>query len=71
MQWNDIKTNWKTIAPKFKTKWNKLTDTEIKTIAGKKEELVDCIVKHYKSEKKKVEKELDDFVKTLKLAAKA
>ncbi|MCB9831804.1 MAG: CsbD family protein [Planctomycetes bacterium] len=71
MLWNEIKTNWKTLAPKFKTKWAKLSDTDIKTIAGKRDELIDCITKIYKAERPKIEKELDEFARTLTLTAKA
>ena len=66
MQWSEIQKDWKSVSNKFKTKWSKLTDSDISAIAGKREELINRIVKHYKTDKTKLEKEVDEFCKNIK-----
>lgn len=66
MLWNEIEKDWKNLSNKFKTKWPKLTDADIKAIGGKRNELIERLTKQYKTERNKIEKEVDDFAKTLK-----
>jgi uncharacterized protein YjbJ (UPF0337 family) len=66
MLWNEIEKDWKNLSNKFKTKWSKLTDADIKAIGGKRNELIERLTKQYKTERNKIEKEVDDFAKTLK-----
>lgn len=66
MQWIDIEKDWKNVSKKFQTKWPKLTDADIKAIAGKRLELMNRLGKYYKTDKVKLEKEVDEFMKTLK-----
>ncbi len=66
MLWTDVQKDWKILSSKFKTKWPKLTDADLKAIAGKRDELVKHLVPLYKTDKVKLEKEVEDFIKTLK-----
>jgi len=66
MQWTEIQKDWKSISNKFKTKWSKLTDTDITAIAGKRDELISRLAKYYKTDKTKLEKEVEDFIKNIK-----
>ena len=66
MQWTEIQKDWKNTSKKFSPKWNKLQDADLKAIAGKRDELVKHLVKLYKADKVKMEKEVDDFIKTIK-----
>lgn len=66
MQWTEIQKDWKSVSNKFKTKWSKLTDSDITAIAGKRDELVNRIMKYYKTDKTKLEKEVDAFIKNIK-----
>lgn len=70
MQWNDIQKDWKILSKNFKTKWSKLTEADLKTIAGKRDVLVKSLCERYDKDKAKIEKEVDEYIKTLK-AAKA
>jgi len=70
MQWDDLKKNWATQSKSFKTRWAKLTETDLKEIAGKRDELVKRLQKHYPSEKTKLDHQVDDFVKGLTKTAK-
>ena len=65
MEWTKVKTDWVRLKPKFHTKWNKLTETDLTEIAGKRNELVSHLETRYHFDKKKAEKEADDFIKTL------
>ncbi len=65
MNWDTIKGNWKQITGKVKQKWGKLTDDDITTIAGKRDELTGILQKKYGYGKDQAEKELDDFTRSL------
>ena len=67
MLWTEVQKDWKTLSSKFKTKWSKLTDADLKAIAGKRDELTKRLVAYYKKDKVELEKEVDDFIKTLKV----
>jgi uncharacterized protein YjbJ (UPF0337 family) len=68
MQWTELKTNWKDLQGKFKTRWTKLTDADLTAIAGKREELIKKLHNYYKTDEVKLGKEVDEFIKTLKPA---
>jgi uncharacterized protein YjbJ (UPF0337 family) len=66
MNWDEIKGNWKQIKGKVKEKWGKLTDDDMTTIAGKRDQLAGILQERYGYAKDQAEKELDDFVGKLK-----
>ena len=57
--------NWKIFKGKIKEKWGKLTDDELTTIAGKRDQLAGSIQQHYGIAKEQAEKDADEFAKTL------
>jgi uncharacterized protein YjbJ (UPF0337 family) len=65
MNWDTIKGNWKQITGKVKQKWGKLTDDDLTTVAGKRDELAGILQKKYGYAKDQAEKELDDFSRSL------
>jgi uncharacterized protein YjbJ (UPF0337 family) len=65
MNWDVIKGNWKQITGRVKSKWGKLTDDDLTTIAGKKDEFVGKLQERYGYKKDQAEKEVDDFIGTL------
>jgi uncharacterized protein YjbJ (UPF0337 family) len=65
MNWDQIKGNWKQFTGRVKQKWGKLTDDDLTTIAGKRDELVGKLQERYGIEKDKAERELDDFTRSL------
>lgn len=69
MLWADIHKDWKNVSKKFKAKWSKLTDADLMAIAGKRDELIKRLYGYYKTDKVKLEKEVDDFIKTLTVKA--
>ena len=71
MNWDQIQGDWKPISGKVKEKWGKLTDNELTTMAGHREQLIGVLQERYGYVKEQAEKELNEFTKGLKaLAAK-
>jgi uncharacterized protein YjbJ (UPF0337 family) len=66
MSWDQIKGDWKQLTGKVKEKWGKLTDNELTTIAGQKDQMIGILQERYGYAKEQAEKELDDFTKGLK-----
>ena len=65
MNWDQVKGNWKQFQGKVKEKWGKLTDDDLTTIAGKRDQLAGKLQQRYGYGKEQAEKELDDFIGTL------
>lgn len=65
MNWNQIEGNWKQLKGKVKAKWGDLTDDEIDTINGRREELVGKIQKAYGVGQEEAERQVTDFERTM------
>lgn len=65
MNWDQISGNWKQFKGKVKEKWGKLTDDDLTTIGGKKDQLAGKLQEHYGFQKAQAERELDEFARTL------
>lgn len=66
MNWDTIKGQWKQFTGRLKAKWGKLTDDDLTAIAGKRDELLGKLQERYGYEKDQAERELDEFIRTLK-----
>ncbi len=66
MNWDQVQGSWKEMTGQVKEKWGKLTDDDLTTIAGKRDQLAGCLQKHYGYAKEQAEKELDEFVRDVK-----
>jgi uncharacterized protein YjbJ (UPF0337 family) len=65
MNWEGIVGNWTQFKGKVKEKWGKLTDDDLTTIAGKRDQLVGLLRQRYGYEKEQAEKEVDAFSQRL------
>jgi uncharacterized protein YjbJ (UPF0337 family) len=65
MNWDQVKGNWKQLTGKVKAKWGKLTDDDLTTAAGQRDQLVGRIQERYGQAKEAAEKEVDDFIGTI------
>jgi uncharacterized protein YjbJ (UPF0337 family) len=65
MNWDVLKGQWKQVAGKVKAKWGKLTDDDLTTIGGKKDEFVGKLQERYGYQKDQAEREVDDFLRTI------
>jgi uncharacterized protein YjbJ (UPF0337 family) len=67
MNWDQIKGNWKQVTGKVKEQWGKLTDDDLTTVAGKRDQLAGKLQERYGYGKEQAEKELDDFARALNI----
>jgi uncharacterized protein YjbJ (UPF0337 family) len=67
MNWDQITGDWKQFKGKVKEKWGKLTDDELTTVAGKREQLAGLLQEKYGYAKDQAEKELNEFSQKMKL----
>ena len=65
MNWDQIKGNWKQLKGKAKTKWGKLTDDDLTTIGGMRDQFVGKLQERYGYQKDQAEREVDAFTKSL------
>ncbi len=65
MNWDQIAGDWKQFGGKVKEKWGKLTDNDLTTVAGKREQLEGLLQERYGYAKEKAEHEVREFAKGL------
>ena len=65
MNWDQIKGNWMQVKGKVKEKWGQLTDDDLTSIAGRRDQLAGILQKRYGYGKEQAEKELDAFQRSL------
>jgi uncharacterized protein YjbJ (UPF0337 family) len=66
MNWDQVAGDWKQFTGKVKERWGKLTDNDLTTIAGKRDQLAGLLQQRYGYAKEQAEKELDEFSRELK-----
>lgn len=67
MNWDQIRGRWKQWTGKAKEKWGKLTDDDLITIAGRRDQFAGLLQERYGYAKEEADKEIDDFARELKL----
>lgn len=65
MNWTQVQSKWKNISAKIHARWGKLTDDDIRAIAGHRDELVQRLQMRYAMDRERAEKEAEAFIKTL------
>jgi len=65
MNWDQITGNWKQVKGKIKEKWGKLTDDDLTTIDGKRDQLAGILQQKYGYAKDQANQELDAFARDL------
>jgi uncharacterized protein YjbJ (UPF0337 family) len=65
MNWDQVKGEWKQLTGKVKEKWGKLTDDDLTTAAGHRDQLVGLLQKRYGLAKEKAEEALEEFTRSL------
>jgi len=64
VDWNRIQGNWKQAQGQIKEKWGKLTDDDLATINGQREQLEGIIQKRYGLAKDLVRDDVDAWLKS-------
>ena len=65
MNWDQIEGKWKQYSGKVKEKWGKLTDDDLTTIQGKRDQLVRRLQERYGMAKDQAEKQVNEFTRSL------
>jgi uncharacterized protein YjbJ (UPF0337 family) len=65
MNWDRVEGNWKQFTGKVKEKWGNLTDDDIATINGRREQLEGKLQERYGYSKDLVKREIDDWANGL------
>jgi uncharacterized protein YjbJ (UPF0337 family) len=67
MTWDQIARiwYWKQLTCEAKAKWSKLTEDELYSIAGQRDQFAGSLQKHYGFAKDQAETEADEFARTL------
>jgi uncharacterized protein YjbJ (UPF0337 family) len=71
MNWDQVAGMWKQSKGKFREKWGKLTDDDLQTIAGKRDQLVGRLQERYGIVREEAERQADAFVRGLTQEEKA
>jgi len=71
MNWTQIEGKWKRLSGQIKSEWTRLTDDDLKLIAGKREQLVGKLQEHYGVVEDDAEKQIDLWIATLSAGSKA
>ena len=61
MNWDQIAARWHQITEQLKSKWGKLTDDDLKNIAGKRERLVGKLQERYGILKDQADRQVSDW----------
>jgi uncharacterized protein YjbJ (UPF0337 family) len=69
MNWVQIEGKWKQYSGKIKEKWGKLTDDDLATIGGKRDQLIGKLQERYGMAKEKAERQVDEFIHSVNDAA--
>ena len=68
MDWNCVEGDWKRMKGKVKEQWGRLTDDDLTTIGGRREQLEGKIQERYGYAKDQVRREIDDWYRSTALA---
>ena len=66
MNWNQIEGQWHQLSGLAKSQWGKLTDDDLKNVAGKKEQLVGKLQEQYGILQHDAEKQIDEWIAKIK-----
>lgn len=65
MNWDRIEGNWKQFSGKIKEKWGQLTDDDLATVNGRRDQLEGRIQERYGVGKEEARRQVDDYLNNL------
>jgi uncharacterized protein YjbJ (UPF0337 family) len=65
MNWTQAEGKWDEVVGKARTKWGKLTDSDLEQAKGRREQLVAKLQQRYGKAKEWAEQEADEFLAKL------
>jgi uncharacterized protein YjbJ (UPF0337 family) len=69
MSWTEIEGQWKTMAGQLKSQWTRLSDEDLKTIAGNRDHLVAKVQKRYRLEKPDADQQVTEWAAKVEAGA--
>jgi uncharacterized protein YjbJ (UPF0337 family) len=66
MNWNEVEGKWNQMKGSVKEKFGKLTDDDLKVIAGKKDQFLGKVQERYGIAREQAEKDVDTWLKSQK-----
>ena len=66
MSWDILEGKWKQYSGKVKEKWGKLTDDDLESVRGKRDQLVGKVQERYGIAKQEAERQVDDFANSFR-----
>jgi len=63
MNWEIVQGKWTELKGVARAKWGKLTDDDLETVAGKKDELIGRLQQRYGMRKESAEAEVDGWIR--------
>ena len=69
MNWDQIEGKWKQFTGSARTRWGKLTDDDLQTLTGRKDQLVGKIQERYGIAKAEAETQADEWSRAQKQEA--
>ena len=61
MNWDQVEGKWKQLKGSAKTRWGKLTDDDLDTIAGQRDQLIGRIQERYGIAKDEAQRQVDEW----------
>jgi len=68
MNWNELEGKWNQMKGSVREKWGKLTDDDVQTIGGKKDQFIGKLQERYGMSRDQAEKDLDAWLQRLREA---
>jgi uncharacterized protein YjbJ (UPF0337 family) len=65
MDWDRVEGNWKQFKGRVKEKWGNLTDDDLDSVAGRRDQLEGLIQERYGVAKDQVRKDVDTWLKSV------
>ncbi len=65
MNWDEIEGNWHQFRGAIQAQWGKLTDDDLETIQGKREQLLGRLQQRYGMERERAERAIEDWMRPL------
>ena len=67
MMWLEVRTHWRPLRAQMRTRWEKLSDSDLELIAGRRQALVGALMRHYGVDQIEAAEEADAFVRSLQV----
>ena len=65
MNWDTVSGNWLELKGRLREKWGKLTDQDLESIGGMKDQLIGALELRYGFERERASQEIDRWLETM------